>query len=607
MTMELDRWVGKDESLGVVSQKRPDAAKSRWTFEALAAAEQPHDPAVSPDGTMVAFILDRGDSSDVWVVPVDGGPPTRVTTVRQPHLYWEDTTPAWSPDGTRLAYTNDGKVWVVPVGGGKAEEMATAGSPMWADDHTLVVTVDRDEETRLAILDTGEPWPRPVTAKGQDVVLAELAGGHALYVEYPRDDLKASRVWRVGIYGGVPEQLTGVAGMGDHSPTMSPDGTVLVFSSERDGWWHLHRADIESGETQRLTEEDADFSQARWHPQGDRLVAVRTKRGRADLVTVGFPSGRVEVLAPGGEWSSPRWAGDEVVALHEDHRVPPRLVKVDPEGTIIPLLGQPPVELTVAPRVSPEEVIYTSFDGLEIHGFLFRPHTADQGPVPAVVYPHGGPTAAYNDSWDGHAQYFVDKGYAWFAINYRGSTGYGRDFERANHDVWGVDDTEDCLAAADYLSGLDWIDSRRIAIYGASYGSYLALASMVRDSGDRYACAVLKFGDSDLTSSWAQGDRGGRQDLERMMGPPSGARDAYREGSPLWKVDNVSGPLLIAHGEQDERVHPEQAAILVTELKRLNKPFEYITYPTEAHGFLRPGPQVHFYRRLERFLDWYLI
>ena len=82
---------------------------------------------------------------------------------------------------------------------------------------------------------------------------------------------------------------------------------------------------------------------------------------------------------------------------------------------------------------------------------------------------------AYADEWDGHAQYFIDQGYAWLALNFRGSTGYGRDFERKNHGVWGVDDTKDCLAAADFLRTLDWIDGERLGIFGASYGSYMSL------------------------------------------------------------------------------------------------------------------------------------
>ena len=108
---------------------------------------------------------------------------------------------------------------------------------------------------------------------------------------------------------------------------------------------------------------------------------------------------------------------------------------------------------------------------------IFRRDLAS--PCPAVVVPHGGPTSVTGAEWDGIAQYFVAKGYAWFAPNFRGSTTYGRDYERANHGVWGVADTHDCLAAHDHLAGLDWVDGSRIAIFGASYGSYMALASVV--------------------------------------------------------------------------------------------------------------------------------
>ena len=165
--------------------------------------------------------------------------------------------------------------------------------------------------------------------------------------------------------------------------------------------------------------------------------------------------------------------------------------------------------------------MFSSLDGLEIPAFLRRPRNASaERPVPAIVYPHGGPTDAYLDDWDGHAQYFVDKGYAWLAPNFRGSTGYGRDYERLNHGVWGVKDTEDCLAAADYLRTLDWVDGERLGIFGASYGSYMALAAVTDDPEQRFRCAVAKYGDCDIVTSWAQGDRFGVQDLERMMGRP---------------------------------------------------------------------------------------
>jgi dipeptidyl aminopeptidase/acylaminoacyl peptidase len=127
------------------------------------------------------------------------------------------------------------------------------------------------------------------------------------------------------------------------------------------------------------------------------------------------------------------------------------------------------------------------------------------------------------------------------------------------------------------------------------------------DREHRFRCAVCKYGDCDIVTSWAQGDREGVQDLERMMGHPATAREAYRAGSPYHRLENVQVPLLIAHGGRDKRVAPAQSEQLVARLRSLGKTFEYVTYPTEAHGLLRLGPQLHFYRRLERFLDWHLM
>ena len=174
--------------------------------------------------------------------------------------------------------------------------------------------------------------------------------------------------------------------------------------------------------------------------------------------------------------------------------------------------------------------------------------------MPVVVHPHGGPTAAHIEDWDGRLQYFLDKGYAWLQVNFRGSTGYGRDFERRNHGVWGVEDTWDCLAAADWLREQEWADGDRLAIVGGSYGSYMALLSVTDDPQHRFRCAVTEYGDCDIVTSWAQGDREGVQDLERMMGQPSQAREAYRAGSAVHRLDQLTVPLLIAHGERDERV-----------------------------------------------------
>ncbi len=401
--------------------------------------------------------------------------------------------------------------------------------------------------------------------------------------------------------------VTGTPRMHDRAPAWSPDGETIAYASERSGFYELHLVGSDGAGDRQLTAASADHSEAEWHPGGERLVAIRGRRNRFDLVVVDAESGAADELATRRQLGLP--------ALDREGRARGRPTRTTPRRPSCGSAPGPPratrprrARSGGRPTRRLEDVVFRSFDGLEIPAFLMRPAGASaDAPVAAVVYPHGGPTSFYGDDWDGHAQYFVDKGYAWLALNFRGSTGYGRDFERANHGVWGVDDTKDCLAAADFLRTLDWVDGDRLAIFGASYGSYMALLCVTDDPEHRFRCAVTKYGDCDIVTSWAQGDRSGVLDLERMMGPPSTAREAYRAGSPFHRLENVEVPLLVAHGERDERVSPKQSEQLVAELRRLGKTFEYVTYPTEAHGLLRAGPQLDFYRRLERFLDWHLM
>jgi dipeptidyl aminopeptidase/acylaminoacyl peptidase len=608
-------WVGRDEHNGVRAEPRRDVKPPpHWRLEAISASDRPRSLTVGPDRRRAVFIQDN-ETSDVWSFDLEGaGAPERLTTGREPKPFWEDDEPRLSPDGATVAYTDEGHVWLAPVAGGPPRRLIEGGSPVWIDDARLLITVERDEATRLAVVDKADPWPRRVATghgdldergdEGEAVVSPDLTD--VVYTFTPRADLNRSEVRVAALDGGAVRALTGTPRMHDRHPAWSPDGSTIAYASERSGFYELHLVGSNGSGERQLTSEGADHHEFEWHPDGSRLLAVRGRAGRFDLVAIDAASGAADVVAPGGTWSDVHWtAGGEIVGAYEDHATPPEL-----------RLGSPPVtrhapaprSVRAAPYAALEDVTFPSFDGLEIPGFLMRPRGASAAqPVPAVVYPHGGPTMASGDDWDGHAQYFVDKGYAWLALNFRGSTGYGRDFERLNHGGWGVGDTRDCLAAADFLRALDWVDGDRLAVFGASYGSYMALLSVTDDPERRFRCAVTKYGDCDIVTSWAQGDRAGVQDLERMMGSPSAAREAYRAGSPFHRLTNVEVPLLIAHGELDERVSPKQSEQLVAELRRLGKTFEYVTYPTEAHGLLRAGPAVDFHKRLERFLDWHLM
>lgn len=604
-------WVGVDESGGIPNPGRPDLKPpANWRLEAVALAERPRGLQVSPDGSTLALMVDR-DTSDVWTL-VPGDQPVRITTGRRLAAFWEDGNAVWSPDGTRLAYTDDGRVKVVAARGGVPVDVCEASGPVWLDDDRLIVGIGRDDKTVLAVVAVTDAWPQPLAQVGADYVTAVVSPDRTqvAYTVFHHDDLNCTSLHVVDVATGASRVVVHEPGFQLRGPVWSPDGTQLVFAGEQPGWYEVFVVQTSNGAAARqLTTAGADFGELAFTADGSSLIGVRTRRGVADLVAIDGASGTVSVLAEGGTWSSPQLLADgSVAAVHESFASPARVCLVATDGAQRDLFNPVSASVRTAPHIVPQHVSYPSLDGMEVHGWLYRPAGASAtAPCAAVVQPHGGPTSVTGDEWDGVAQYFLDKGYAWFAINFRGSTTFGREFERANHGVWGVADTHDCLAAFDHLATLDWVDPTRVAIFGGSYGSYMALHSVVDDPDTRFACAVAKYGDCDILTSWAQGDLLGRLDLERMMGQPGDARVEYTAGSPIHRIGNLAVPILIAHGELDERVSPKQSQELVEALRREGKQFEYITYPTEGHGLLRAEPFLHFYRRLERFLDWYLL
>jgi dipeptidyl aminopeptidase/acylaminoacyl peptidase len=596
-------WLGKDVTGGVPSQPRPDRkAPPHWRLDAVFATARPHHLAASPDGSTLVFVLDIEGTTDIWSLGATDGALTRLTTDRGLVAHWEDAAPIWSPDGTMLAYNSHGHVRIVAARGGPPRRLIAGSAGAWLDDQRLVVVVERERRSRLVVVSVEDPWPAPFGPKDGDVGRPRVApGGRVVAIYWPKDDLSRSDIV-VAEPGGSWTRLVGHPDRRAANHTIN--GDRVAYTVEDGDWAGVFLTDLGASHHTKLAGEAGDFSDLLWDREGESLVATFTSKGRSDLVRIGL-DGALETLAEGGTWEYPVSTSGGLLATHESSASPPAIISIASGASPARLYDGAPVSVRTAPYAKAERVTFSSSGGLEIEGFLFRPADTS-APVPAVVYPHGGPTSHYGDEWDGHAQYFVDKGYAWLAINFRGSTSYGLEFERANHGDWGVGDVDDCIAAAGYLAGLGWVDPERIAIYGASYGSYLALASLVRDDNP-YACGVAQYGDCDILTSWAQGDREGIEDLERMMGHPAGNRQAYRNGSPIHRIGRIRRPIMVAHGERDARVHPKQSEELVEALDQVGATYEYFTYPTEGHGLLRREPQLHFYRRLEQFLDWYLI
>lgn len=601
---------------GWPSLERPDAKPpDGWSLSLITSVNRVHHHRLSPDGRQLAFVWNREDLSDVYTLPVTGGWPNRVSTERGPVAYWEDEAPRWSPNSEWLAFAMNGHVYVAPAAGGLPRRLTDfthrASTPVWLPDSArLLISVERNRSTHLLLTDRDGNWPRPLVTDSGDAWEAQPApdGQSVAFVHRPADDLNRRDIKLVDLRSGQIRPLTGAPKQKDWSPRWSPGGEWLAFISERSGWNEVWLIRPNGQGLRQLTRLGRDVADIQWSPDGTRLAGTVNNGGALELALIDARSGEAKILRGGlGVHSLPQWSPDGkfLTVEYEDSTRPPDLYRVDASGgESVQLTFSNPAALAQNSLVVPERVSYRSFDGLEIPALLYRPARPNGA---AVLHPHGGPTAQYLFEWDILAQYLLAKGYTYLAPNYRGSTGYGLEFEHANYNNWGLGDTQDCLHGATYLAGLPHVDPARIAIYGGSYGGYMTACCLSRDPEYRFAGGVALYGDANLVSSWAQCNRAIQLYVQMQLGHPAKNREVYRQGSPIYEVENVKKPALILHGLNDTVVPPEASEEWVEALHRAGKTYEYKTYPGEPHGFLKRHNRLDVYRRIERFLDWYLL
>lgn len=610
------------DRIGWPAPTRPDlCAPAGWSVSLITSVNRVRHHAPAPNGQQIAFIWDRDDLSDIYQVSGTGGWPQRVTTERTATRYYADRAPQWSPDGQWLAFDMNDHVYVAAAGGGLPKKIsdfcAGASSPVWFPDSLhLLITVERNGHEQLLITDRDGSWPRALVMGPGDAWDAQVStdGSLVAYVRRPFDDLNRLDICVADVASSQIRELAGAPKAINQSPRWSPDGQWLVFCSQRTGYHELWLIRPDGTGLHQLTRIGFDLHDPAWSPDGKRIAATINRGGAWELVLVDAQNGAIETLrATKGVHMLPTWLpdGQSLIVEYEDPLLPPDLYRMEVASRRVEQLtfSNPPA-LARNDMIMPEAVSYRSFDGLEIPAFLYRPPQSDHAARfnrAGIVYPHGGPSAQYVYEWDIYFQYLAAKGYTILAPNYRGSTGYGVEFEHANYGDWGGGDCQDCLYAARYLHALDDVDPARIAIYGPSYGGYMTVCALARDPSYLYACGVDVFGDANLLTSWAQCNRDLRLYSEIFLGHPRNNWDTYRQGSPIYQVEQIEKPLLILHGLEDRVVPPQASAELVEALRRHGKVFEYKTYAGEGHGFLKRANQIDVYARIERFLDWHLV
>jgi dipeptidyl aminopeptidase/acylaminoacyl peptidase len=606
----------KYERNGWPSLKRPDAKPPQgWDLSQLVSINRIYNHQLSPDGEKIAFIWNRDGLADVYVMPSTGGWPARFSTNRASTPYWWDEVPQWSPDSQWLAFCIDDHVHIAPATGGLPRKItsfaAQASSPVWmTDNQRLIITIKRETFAKLYLTDReGRSLQMLTSGDGDDLDAWPSPDGRKVaFVHCPHDDPNRWDIRLIDLESGEIRTLIGDAKQKDWRPRWSPDGNRIAFLSQRSGFNEAWLIQPDGQGLRQLTHLEMDVAWLNWSPGGSQIACTVNRGGAFELALIDALTGELSYLVSGdGYYSQINWGpeGSFLTAEYEDPFRPPDIYRIDASGgqtKQITFSNLP--ALAGLPLVIPERVSYPSYDGLEIPALLYRP-TQSNGA--AILYPHGGPTEQYAFGYDLMAQYFVAKGYTYLAPNYRGSTGYGLEYEHANYNNWGVGDTQDCLYGAKYLRSMPDIDPQRIGIMGGSYGGYMVACCLSRDPEYLFACGVSRYGDANLASSWAQCDPSTRLYTEMQIARPAINQQVYSDGSPIHQAANIQKPVLILHGLEDRVVPPQASEEWVEALRREGKIFEYKTYAGEPHGFQKRATQLDALERTERFLDWYLM
>jgi dipeptidyl aminopeptidase/acylaminoacyl peptidase len=605
-------------------------------------------PRVSPDGRRLAWLAPVEGVLNVWVAdlatPDPGGPPFDTAGPEGPPFDIEGATPVtddrdrgirsflWAHDDVHLLYVQDRggdenwRLYDVDL-----ETMAGRDLTPFEDVQAQVLGVDKRFPTEVLVgLNRDNPQLHDVyhldlvtgdlrkvldnpglvgwVADAELVVRAGMApeadGGFVVMV---RDS--AAEDWRP------LQRVPAEDALSSSIVAFSRDGgSLLAVSSLDANTGRLVRADLGTGAVEVIAEDPVnDVSEVRLDPETRRVQLVTFARERTDYL----------VLDPGVEADLAAvrslHPGDPVLVSNDDaddtwlvgftnDTGPIPYFAYDRRTRQSRLLFEHQPSLGGYELAPMEPFSYDARDGLEIHGYLTFPAGEPREQLPTVLVVHGGPWARDEWGFQPEAQWLANRGYLCVQVNYRGSTGYGKQFLNAGDREWGGKMQDDLVDAVAWVADRGLADPARIAIYGGSYGGYAALVGAAF-TPELFRAAVDIVGPSNLETLirsvppyWAPLIA----QFHTRVGNPDTDAEFLWSRSPLSRVKDIRMPLLIAQGANDPRVKQAESEQIVAALTEAGIDHEYLLFPDEGHGFAKPENRLRFYAAAERFLARHL-
>lgn len=583
----------------------------------------------SPDGKQIAFVTNISGRNNIWLVSAEGGWPSQLTISDQRQI-----DPAWSPDGKWIAFDSDhdgDEQWDLFLVSPKSGEiMNLTNTPdtaeeghAWSPDSRYLAYMSKPRSSstfEINIMDVLTKRYRAITRNTPKELgnTSPIWSGDGKWIAYTQQHAagKDSNIFLADVTTGKATLLTAHSGEHVYEATaLSRNGKYLLLTSNASGHDNAGLLDIATKRIEWLTDEKWEVGSGTFSPDGQRLTWTENVDGNTEIVVYDIGSKQKTALPLprgvnelAGSVTSFSPDGHQLLYYHNGPTSPNDVwvyefaSKQSTQLTHSLLAG-----LSSDDMVEPFLVHYPSRDAKwQISALVYVPHNAPRDHThPAIVYVHGGPQSQTLNNFNRVVQYLANQGYLVIAPNYRGSSGYGKEFMDADRFDMGGGDLQDVLAAADWIQQTGYVDPKKLVVMGGSYGGYMSMMALTK-APEVWAAGVPIVPFVNWFTEVQNEDPLLREYDLATMGDPVKNKALWEDRSPINFVDRIKAPVLLLAGGNDPRCPKTEAQQVADAIKKRGRSVELKIYENEGHGFARVENQIDAYTRVADFLKKYV-